>query len=445
MSIHVYGLNHRTADVEMREQMAFSAEGTATGLLMFRNRFGQCETILLSTCNRMELILATDGDEPTEQQVHQFLAEARDLPVRDFARCLYHYHDEQAVRHIFRVASGLDSMVIGEYQIVNQLKQAYAAASEQGTTGRTLNHLMHQAFHVSGRVRTETHIGDRKVSVPSVAVDFAQHIFENFSRMKVLVIGAGEMAQLVCKHLQALDVSQFVVTSRTLGNARALAEACGAVAVPYDELDEHLAAADIVITAVRCPKAVLTVQRMGAIKRARRNRPLYVIDLALPRNVEPGVGRLPNVYLQDIDQLGRVVAENEQARLDEVGSCEAILDHELEQFARWLFESQTAPTIAQMYRDAATLREQELGRLFRSCPQFTADQQAAISQLAERIIRKCLHPCTALLKRDGSTQPMLVLAETLHQLIEKNAPQPRPITDPLATTRAAWRNQDAEA
>lgn len=425
MTIHVYGLNHRTADVALREQMAFSAEGTATGLLMFHRRFPQCEIVLLSTCNRMELIVAHDDDQPTEAQVYQFLAEARDLPVNMFTRNMYHYRDEQAVRHVFRVASGLDSMVVGEYQIVSQLKQAYATASEQGTTGRTLNRLMHQAFSVSGRVRTETRIGERKVSIPSVAVDFAQHIFENFARMKVLVVGAGEMAQLVCKHLQALDVQQFIVTSRTLGNARALADACGTIAVPYDQLDEHLGQADIVIAAVRCPKAVLTADRVRQVKHVRRNRPLYIIDLALPRNVEPDVARLPNVYVQDIDQLGRVVAENEQARLDEIDTCEAILDEELEQFVRWVVESRTAPTIAQMYQDAAKLRDQEMERMFRSCPQLSEEERDAVAQMADRLIKKCMHPCTTVLRRDGANRSIVALAKALHELTEQQGSRKR--------------------
>src|SRR5580765_7240414 len=234
MSILLIGLNHRTAPVEIREQLAFSRDGVATALLLFRNRFPGSEAAILSTCNRVEMLVASDGDKPTAGEVLSFIAQARDLPVASFKPYLYELKDEQACRHFFRVASGLDSMVLGESQIVNQVKQAYAAASEQGTTGRTLNRMFHHAFEVSKRVRTETKIGLGKVSIPSVAVDVASSIFDDFSSKQVLVIGAGEMAQLVCEHLREAKASRFVVTTRTLNNAKALAEACQGQAVPFD-------------------------------------------------------------------------------------------------------------------------------------------------------------------------------------------------------------------
>jgi len=418
MSIRVIGLNHRTATVDVREQMAFSTEGAATGLMMFHNRFPQCEVVMLSTCNRLELYIASDGAEPTDDQVVRFLAEARDLPINAFAHCLYHYEGEQAVRHLFRVAAGLDSMVVGEYQIVGQLKQAYAAASEQGTTGRVINRLMHQAFAVAGRVRSETKVGERKVSVPSVAVEYARSIFDDFTQKKVLVIGAGEMAQLVCKHLRALDVRRFVVTSRTLANARALASACEGESVPYDQLDEQLADSDIVISAVRCPKVLLSADRVAAVQRKRRRRPLYLIDLAVPRNVAPEVGKIGQVYLQDIDRLGETVAANEQARLAEIESCESILDQEISQFEQWLAQRESAPMIAQMYKDANRLRDMELDWLDRSCPDLSADQRAAVSQLAERLIKKLMHPCATTLKQHAASGPSATLANSLHEMIE---------------------------
>jgi glutamyl-tRNA reductase len=418
-TLRVIGLNHRTAPMKVREQMAFSAEGIATALLMFHKRFAQCELVIVSTCNRLELIIASEPDEPTDEQVHGFLAEARDLPVQEFSRCLYRYTGEQAIRHVFRVACGLDSMVVGEYQIVNQLKQAYAAASEQGTTGRMLNKLMHHAFAASGRVRSETEIGKRKVSIPSVAVDIARSIFADFARMQVLVIGAGEMSQLVCKHLQALNVKHFTVTSRTNANARALADACAGRAVRYDELDEQLARADIVITAVRCPRPILTAARVQAAQQSRRGRPLYLIDLALPRNIEPEVAGLRQVFVQDIDHLGRIVAENEQARMEHIDACEKILDEEIEQFNGWIAQSRTAPMIAQMYEDAHAVRDAELAWLQRTCPDLDDEQRAAVAQLAERLIGKMMHPYAATLKEHAMSQPTQTLAQTLHSLAHK--------------------------
>ncbi len=347
MSILIVGMNHRTASVELREQLAFSREGVATALMLFGNQYPDCEVALISTCNRVEMIISADGDHPNKDDVIRFIAQARDLPIDQFRREMYSFNDEHAVRHFLRVVSGLDSMVIGEYQIVNQAKQAYALASEQGTTGRVLNRLFHQAFAASKRVRTETEIGQRKVSIPSVAVDIAGHIFSGFSDKRTLVVGAGDMAQLVCEHLRSAKAHEFVITSRTLLNARSLAEACDGEAVPMDQLDEQLARADIVVTATACPKPILTQTRLRAIQKKRRGRPWFMIDLAVPRNIEPAVGKLDQVFLYDVDGLGKIVEENQRQRINQVEACEHILDEEIESFQKWLDESRVRPLIVQ--------------------------------------------------------------------------------------------------
>ncbi len=423
MSIMIVGLNHRSAPVEIREQMAFSAEGTATALMLFIRQFPGTEAMLLSTCNRLEMLVASDAAGPTADDVARFFAQARDLPIDAFRRGLYHHEDEAAVRHLFRVASGLDSMVVGEYQIVNQLKQAYATASEQGATGRTLNRLMHHAFNTSARIRTETGIGRRKVSIPSVAVEFARGIFSDFTDKQTLVVGAGEMAQLLCQHLQAIDARKFVVTSRTLHNARVLAEACDGRAVSYDQLDEQLVNADIVISAVRCPKAILTRERVRRAQQKRRGRPLYMIDLAVPRNIEPEVAELRQVYVQDIDQLGCAVEANQSARLQEVEQCEQILDEQVEGFLNWLAESQCGPMISQMYGDAKLLRDREVRLLFNACQGLTADQKREIERMTDRLLAKLMHPCVSTAKQHSATRPAATLAAALHNLVENHVPE----------------------
>jgi glutamyl-tRNA reductase len=426
MSILLIGLNHRTAPVDVREQLAFTREGAATALLLFRNQFPRSEAAILSTCNRVEILIATEADRPTTADVVSFIAQSRDLPVAAFRHHLYQLQDEQAIRHFFRVASGLDSMMVGEYQIVNQVKQAYALASEQGTTGRVLNRLFHQALAVSKRVRNETEIGERKVSVPSVAVDIARRIFDDFADKQTLVVGAGEMAQLVCEHLRAAKAQRFTVTTRTLANAKALAEACRGRAVPFDQLDQQLVSADIVVTATSCPKPILTIERMKAIQKSRRGRPVFLIDLAVPRNVEPGVEQLAQVFVYDIDALGRIVAENQQHRIGQVEACEQILDEEIEAFHRWLGESQVAPLIVQMYQDARALQDGELQRLFNRCPDLTDEQRRAVTQLAERIISKFMHPCVSTLRqhhqpaeKQPRANPLHALADALHAVTGK--------------------------
>lgn len=402
MSILLVGLNHRTAPVEIREQIAFSREGVATALMLFRNQFPHSEVAILSTCNRVEMLVATDSDRPTCQDVINFIAQARDLPVNTFRNCLYTLSGEQACRHMFRVASGLDSMVLGENQIVSQVKLAYSQASEQGTTGRVLNRLFHQAFEVGKRVRTETMIGRGRVSVPSVAVEVAQSIFESFADKQTLVIGAGETAQLVCQYLRDADQRKFMVTTRTLANARMLAESCDAQAVPFDQLDECIVQSDIIITAMSCPMPLLTAQRIANLQKQRRGRLLFILDLAVPRNVDPAVDQIEQVHLYDIDALGRIVERHQQQRADQLTLCEAILDEEMASFEEWLESIRLNPLIEQLYRDAHDLKEAELEKLFRRCPDLTEHQRQAVAQLVGRLVGKFMHPCVSSLRRQGS-------------------------------------------
>lgn len=419
VSILLVGLNHRTAPVQVREQLAFGRDAVGTALMLFRNRYPQAEALILSTCNRVEMLVASDAEKPTAGDVVSFIAQARDLPVQSFRGHLYQLSGEAAIRHVLRVAAGLDSMVVGEYQIVSQLKAAYAAASEQGSTGRVLNRLIHHAFAASKRVRSETEIGQRKVSVPSVAVEVAKQVFSDFSDKRCLVVGAGEMAQLVCEHLREAKLRQFVVASRSVLNAKALAEACGGVAVHYDQLDVELARADVVITATACPKPFLSAQRVAAAQKHRQGRPLLLIDLAVPRNVEAEAGQLAQVYVYDVDELGRIAAENRKHRVGQIEACERILDQELEAFGQWLSEAKAGPMILQMFQDARDLRDMELQRLFNQNPELEPYRQQ-ITALAERLMGKLLHPCVSTVKRGAASEHASLLASFFHALSLKH-------------------------
>lgn len=417
MSILLIGMNHRTAPVEVREQLAFSRDGVTTALLLFRKQFPQSEAAILSTCNRVEILVYSEGDTPGINDVISFIAQSRDLPVHLFKPYLYTLSGEQACRHFFRVASGLDSMVLGESQIVSQVKQAYAAASEAGTTGRVLNRLIHHTFEVSKRVRSETLIGEGKVSVPSVAIDVAKDVFDDFSSKQTLVVGAGEMAQLVCQYLRELNASKFIVTTRTLTNARALADACQGTAVPYAELDEQLVKADIIVTATSCPMPILTAKRIAEAQKQRRGRLLLIIDLAVPRNVEPEVRGIERVYLCDIDGLGKTVEENQKKRQAELSRCETILDEEVGAFERWLDATQLNPLVQQLFRDAQEVRDAELARLFRKCPDLSEHQRKEVAQLVERLANKFVHPCIGTLRRHSASRH--VLADEWHATTQK--------------------------
>lgn len=421
MNFLLVGLNHRTAPVEIREQLAFSRDGVATALILFRNQFPKSEAAILSTCNRVEMLVASNEERPNLNDVISFIAQARDLPVPAFAHHLYQFSGEQAIRHFFRVASGLDSMVLGEYQITNQVKQAYAQASEQGTTGRLLNRLFHHGFEVGKRVRNETEVGQGKTSVPSVAVDLAKCVFEDFSTKHILVVGAGEMAQLTCQHLRENNARTFTVTTRTLLHAKTLADAFDGKAAPMSDLDELMVQADIIITATSCPKPILTVERMRAAMAKRRYRPLFMIDLAVPRNIDPEVATLDQTFVYDVDALGRIIEENQQRRLAAIQAAEGVLDEELVAFQKWLDEGKVQPLIEQMFADARDLKEAELLRLFNACPDLTDEQRKAVQQLAERIIGKFMHPCVSTLRRHSFAGPCTTLAEAFHEVATKSA------------------------
>ena len=413
MNILLVGLNHQTAPVNVREQLAFSREGAATALMLFRNRFPSSEASILSTCNRVEILVAAEGAHPDVNDVVGFLAQARDIPTREFRHYLYELTGERATRHFFRVAGGLDSMVLGENQIVSQLKAAYALASEQGTTGRVLNRLYHHAFAASKRVRTETGIGLGKVSVPSVAVDVARRIFADFNDKQILVVGAGDMAQLVCRYLRDADARRFVVTSRTLLNAKALADACQGRAVPFDQLDQQLEHADIVIAATACPQPFLTADRIRRAQAKRRGRLLFLIDLAVPRNVAPEAADLEQVYVYDIDALGKMVADTQQHRVAQLEACERVLDAEVEEFENWIAQARLNPIIQQMYEDAYEVGEAELERLFNRCPDMTPEQKKAVAQTIDRLVGKFMHPCVATIRRHSLAEPSATLAGEL--------------------------------
>lgn len=412
MSILLIGLNHRTAPVQVRERLAFSREGIATALMLFHKQYPDCEAAILSTCNRVEVLLNSESNEVGLKQVIKFLAQTRNVAADDFASHLDQFEGSDAVRQVFRIIGGLDSMVLGEYQIVNQLKQAYQLAHEQSTTGAVLNRLFHHAFGVSKRIRTETTISDGKTSIPSVAVDVIRDEDPDFTNRRILIVGAGEMAQQAAQYLRAAHATQFAICTRTLTNARALADVCGGEAVPFSDLESELTKADIVITATNCPMALVTVDRIGRAQAARGNRPLLLIDLAVPRNVEPEVGTLPEIRLHDVDSLGRIVAENRRQRTAQAETCEQIIEEETNAFNEWVAQSKVRPLIEQMFEDVRALAEIEVRSMFRRCPDLSDPQRQAVEQLADRIVNKLMHPCVCAVRQEGMSGSDL--AEAFH-------------------------------
>ncbi|MFW6039059.1 MAG: glutamyl-tRNA reductase [bacterium] len=418
MSILIVGVNHRTAPVELREHLAFSRQGIATALLMFRRRHPETEAALLSTCNRVELIVAASSGCPSAETLVRFLAEAKNLSPGRFCPHLYQHCDQDAVRHLFRVTSGLDSMVVGENQIVNQVKQAYTLASEQNTAGPILNRLFHQAFAVSKQIRNDTRICEGHTSIAALAVETARRHLPETTAGRILVIGAGEMAQLVCEYLSKGKHLEFLVTSRTEMNARALAEACHGTAVSYAELDRHLAEADIVISATNCPTHIVTVDRVRSAQK-RQARPRLIVDLAVPRDVEPGVSRVADILVCDIDALGRQAARNHEQRANEMSKCERMLDDAVSAFDAWRLQSYAKPLIQQLYGDADTLADLEITRLLNRCSDLTESQRQAITETANRLVKKLMHPLVQTVRHHGDTEPTATFARTLRDMAQR--------------------------
>jgi glutamyl-tRNA reductase len=394
MRILVIGLNHKTAPVEVREKLAFDAAGAARATAELRALRPDCEAVILSTCNRVELYVAGPVPArggPTAEDLTAFLAAFHGLPAEKLAGCLYRHEHEAAVRHLFRVASGLDSMVLGEYQIVNQVKEAWMAAGSAGGTGRLLNKLFTAAFESSKEIRTRTTIGQGKVSVSSVAVDLVKEIFTEFSDKTVLLVGAGKMSELTLRHLVGLGVSKVIVCNRTAERAAKLAEKYGATAAPFEELHSLLARADIVLSGTGAREPVIRAAAFGEIVRRRNFRTMFLIDIAVPRDIEPEVAEYSNVYLYNVDDLQRIVARNVDARTRQLAACQEIVERGVAGFLSWFDARDAGPVIGLLQKK---LKEIAAGELERLRPKLTGDPSAdwgLIEQAFERTLNKVLH------------------------------------------------------
>ncbi|HEX8097543.1 MAG TPA: glutamyl-tRNA reductase, partial [Pyrinomonadaceae bacterium] len=347
MSILLVGLNHKTAPVEVRERLAFTEAACAESLRALVDGEVVREGLIVSTCNRVEVLTATGAEHESDglSRITRFLSESRELPSEQFSKHLYAHADDAAVRHIFRVASSLDSMVVGEPQVLGQVRRAYSLALEVGTAGRVLNRLVHHALHVAKRVRTETGIAASAVSISYMAVELGRKIFNSLSGLTVLLLGAGEMAELSARHLSGAGASRILVCNRTRETAGRLAAEFRGEAVDFADLTKHLAAADIVICSTGAPQYVLTRQMARQALERRRNRPLFLIDISVPRNIDPGVGQLNNVFLFDIDDLEAVIASNIREREREAERAELIVDSEVMQFQQALRALDIGPAL----------------------------------------------------------------------------------------------------
>ena len=420
------GLNHATAPLEVREKVAFSSEARDRAVEALRAQFPEAEVMLLSTCNRVELYVArqTHG-HPRAEEMIAFLAQFHGIDAGQFSRHLYQKTETEVVTHLFNVASSLDSMVLGETQILGQVREAYDAAKARGGTGALLNPLLQRAIAVGKEVLTATTIADGRVSVASVAVDYARRIFDSFSDKVVLSIGAGKMAALVVKGFAQLSPRRLLVCNRTPGKAAELAGEFGGEAVPFESLNDHLVAADIVVTSTGSSQPIITAAQIAGLRKAMRYRPIFLIDIALPRDIEAAVGEIENVYLYNIDDFQQVVAGTMEQRKDAVESARSIVARQVEEFAAWQRTREMGPMIERLSKRYHQLAAEELARTLNKLQGLGEAEKSHLEELTRRIVNKLLHdPITMLRKSEGmhgSASQYLHALERLFHLEENES------------------------
>jgi glutamyl-tRNA reductase len=399
MHLLLVGINHRTAPVELRERVDFHARGLHAALRALTERGSAREAVVLSTCNRAEVYVTCDDAAATRRDLEHFVSEYNGVPASDVTAHIYDVVDLEVARHLFRVAAGLDSLVMGEPQILGQVKDAHTAAGEARTAGPVLNRLFHASFGVGKRVRTETGLGSGAVSVSYAAVALARKIFGDLNGRNVAVIGAGEMGKLTALHMKTQAVSHVTIVSRTMSHAARTAEAIGgASAAPWEELDAVIGASDIVITATGAAAAILTKARIASIMRPRRNRPLFIIDIAMPRDVEAAAGEIEQVFLYNIDDLQATVRENLARRASEVSRAETIVGEELDRFAAWYRSRGVIPTVVALRERFEAIRRAELERLHFKLSTLPPDARARVDEVTHLIVEKLLLMPTEQLK-----------------------------------------------
>jgi glutamyl-tRNA reductase len=415
--ILVVGLSHKSAPLHVRESLAFPKERLADALGRLRAEAGLGEAMILSTCNRVELYVGA-ADASATDRIEEFLAAWHGRSRADLAPYLYSVEGDEAIRHAFRVASSLDSLVIGEPQILGQVKEAYEAAEEARSLGTALGGLRNRSLAAAKRARTETGIGKNAVSVSYVAVELARKIFGSLKDRAVLIVGAGKMSELSARHLVTGGARATVLGGRSFERAEELAASLGGRARPFETLRDELAKADIVISSTGAPHVVIAREDVLVALRSRQ-RPLFLIDIAVPRDVDPTVRELANVFLYDVDDLKSVADANLRERRKEAAAAEAIVEGEVQAYLEWQKSLEVAPVVSQMRQRAESIRREELERARKHLGPLTPEQEATLDAATAAIVNKLLHPPTAHLKevaKNGRAPEVVELVRRLFGL-----------------------------
>jgi glutamyl-tRNA reductase len=408
MKTVVIGLNHKTADVDLREKLAFNGPRLEEGILQIRGLPEIRETVIVSTCNRVEIYLTVKNVTKAFEEVKDFFVRFFDIRKESLDNALYLYDDMEAVKHIFRVSSSLDSMVVGEPQILGQLKDAFEFALERKTTGVLLNRLLKKSISVAKRIRTETKIAENAVSISFAAVELAKKIFDDLSAKSFMLLGAGEMAELAVKHMINNGVKDIVIANRTYETGCNLAKEFNGRAIRFDDYLNVLTHMDILICSTGAQKYVLMKDQMQKVMKERKNRPVFLIDISVPRNIDPEINDLNNVYLYDVDDLKGVVDTNILERQKEAKKAEDIIEEEIETFRKWLSSLDSVPTVIALREKAEAIKKEELEKLLNRLPEIGEKEKKAIEGMAGSIINKLIHAPTVALREDSEDRDIMI-------------------------------------
>ena len=416
MHVFLLGVSHRTAPVDLRERLDFSSRDLGAAVEAVAARPSMAESVVLSTCNRSEIYVASPDPARARGELVAFLSDYHHVPSQTFEPHLFALENSAAVAHLFRVAAGLDSLVVGEPQILGQVKDAFQSATVKRCVGPVLGHVFRWSFGVGKRVRTETALGEGAVSVSFAAVALARKIFGRLHGRRVLVVGAGEISSLTAQHLRSHDVGEIVITSRTHAHAETLAADVGGMAVPWDGMIAALGSADIVITATGSPRPIITRAQLEAVTGRRRGSPLFIIDVAVPRDVDPAVGDIEQVFLYNIDDLQTIVQENLSRRAAEIERAESIVNEEVTRFMAWQRSRGAVPTVVALRQRFEAIRRSELQRLEGKLGTLPPDARARVDEITRLIVEKLLLEPTEQLKALPDDETQAAYTEAVNRL-----------------------------
>lgn len=420
MNILIVGLNHKTADVDIREKLAFSGQKLEEGLQRIKTLPDVKEAVILSTCNRVEIYAAVTNAETAHESIKNFISEFHGIDRSALETSLYAYEDINAARHVFRVASSLDSMIVGEPQILGQIKDAFDFSLQKKATGMLLNKLMKKTISVAKRIRTETKIAENAVSISFAAVELAKKIFTDLSTKSFMLLGAGDMAELAARHLMSSGVREVLVANRTYESGEKLAKEFNGRAVRFENFVHEMINTDIVICSTGASKYVLMKEQMQKVMKERKHKPVFIIDISVPRNVDPEINNIDNVYLYDVDDLHGIVDTNKLERQKEAEKAEGIITEEIETFQKWLTSLDSVPTVVALRDRADAVKKEEVEKLLNKLPALGEKEKEAVEYMANAIINKLIHPPTAALKEDSEDKDILIAAiRKLYGLNEK--------------------------